>query len=271
MAMSNFNQRLLTSIVLIVALVILFVLRFFVDAFGMYAFDVVVLAGACLSAWEFCHAKKLDQRGANAYVAFIVYGLVYMFYLIGSEILTTKLPVWLQIVVSLLIIGVFTLFIGLSNMMDKKMAKNCQLQKKDFNHEAWGGAWDLIQMIIYPGCLFACVILLNHINRYSLGAFGMLLLVMISCFTDTFAYLVGSLLGKNTKKMAPKLSPKKTWIGFVGGLFGGILGALITVWIIANNGATSQYLVGRTGDAWLVQLDWLEWFSQRLAIYLLVG
>lgn len=38
---------------------------------------------------------------------------------------------------------------------------------------------------------------------------------------DSFAYLVGSKLGKH--KMAPRISPKKSWEGFFGGLAGSVL------------------------------------------------
>ena len=41
--------------------------------------------------------------------------------------------------------------------------------------------------------------------------------------SDSFAYIVGSRLGKH--KMAPKISPKKSWEGF----FGGIVGSMI-IW-----------------------------------------
>lgn len=47
----------------------------------------------------------------------------------------------------------------------------------------------------------------------------------VSCFTDIFAYLVGSMFGKH--KLCPDISPKKTVEGAVGGLVGGALGSAI--------------------------------------------
>lgn len=41
-------------------------------------------------------------------------------------------------------------------------------------------------------------------------------LLLITIFTDTFAYIVGRLVGKH--KMSPTVSPNKTWEGFFGGL-----------------------------------------------------
>lgn len=44
----------------------------------------------------------------------------------------------------------------------------------------------------------------------------LLFLLSITIFTDTFAYIVGRLIGKH--KMCPSVSPNKTWEGFFGGL-----------------------------------------------------
>ena len=253
--MSDFNKRLITSICLIVAFAGIFLLRAFVVNFGIYLFDVVALAAAAMAIWEICNAKQLNRRGANAYVAWIVCGLIYMFYVIGAVILSPRLPWWLQLIVSLMIIAIFALFIGLSNMLDKKMAKECDLQKKNLNREAWGGAWDLLQMIIYPGILFACAIILNHMTEHHLGLLGLLLIVFTSCLADTLAYCVGLILGRGTSKMAPQISPNKTWVGFIGGLFGGVLGALSVVWIISTDSVVSEYLIEKFGDAVMVQLS----------------
>lgn len=254
MVITEFGKRVLTSAAIVVVFLVLFLLRALVVGFGIYAFDAVFLALACLCTWEICNAKKLANRGANAYVVFVIYGLLYMFFIIGSEILQQKLPWWLQLVLSLLIIAIFVLFIGLSNMMDKKFAKQCNLEKKDFNKECWGGALDLLQMIVYPGVFFACLIILNHITDNHLGLLGLMLVIFISCFADVAAYLVGMILGKGAKKMAPKISPKKTWVGFVGGLFGGVLGALVVVWIISADAVAADYIIEKTGDAVLAQL-----------------
>ena len=43
--------------------------------------------------------------------------------------------------------------------------------------------------------------------------------------SDSFAYIVGSRIGKH--KMVPKISPKKSWEGFAGGILGSVL-----IWLI---------------------------------------
>ncbi len=73
----------------------------------------------------------------------------------------------------------------------------------------------------YTGLLLSPLILV----RMGVPDFwGGVLVVGIFCSVwanDSFAYLVGSKLGKH--KMAPRISPKKSWEGFFGGLVGSVL------------------------------------------------
>ena len=48
------------------------------------------------------------------------------------------------------------------------------------------------------------------------GAFYVLFLLVVTKFTDTGAYCVGTLIGRH--KMIPRISPGKTWEGFAGAL-----------------------------------------------------
>jgi len=254
MVITDFSKRCLTSLLLIAGFSAILLLRAFAGVFGLYIFDVLILVVAGIGTWEICNACKLNRRGASAVVALIVEGLIYFFFIICTEFFNEPLPWWLQIIVSVVIVSIFVLFIGLSNMIDKKMLKECNLQKKNLTKEAWGGAWDLLLMILYPGFFFACAVILNHLTVDDIGLFGILLIVFISCLTDILAYCVGMVLGKGSPKMAPKVSPKKTWVGFFGGLIGGILGALITIWIISGNQALSDRLFNLTKDANITQI-----------------
>jgi len=76
--------------------------------------------------------------------------------------------------------------------------------------------------LLYPAIFIICMAMANDLDK---GFTAMLLIFVISPCTDTFAYLVGSLIGG--KKMCPKLSPKKTWSGGIGGLLGGVVGSLL--------------------------------------------
>lgn len=92
----------------------------------------------------------------------------------------------------------------------------------------------------------------DPVNVPMIATFGLLMVFMISCFTDTFAYLVGNMF--KGPKLCPKISPKKTISGFIGGVFGGIIGALLTILIFIPNGSSLQtYLTNRIGGTVEVQ------------------
>ncbi len=64
--------------------------------------------------------------------------------------------------------------------------------------------------VIFIGLLFNILILIRMLEIWHL-----LYLIIIVILTDTFAYIIGSLIGQH--HCAPKISPKKTWEGCIGG------------------------------------------------------
>jgi len=75
---------------------------------------------------------------------------------------------------------------------------------------------------IYAGWLLTHMILLRQLP----SGFNFVLLVLVATWsTDTFAYFVGTSLGK--RKLAPVISPNKSVEGAVGGVAGSVLAALI--------------------------------------------
>lgn len=75
--------------------------------------------------------------------------------------------------------------------------------------------------ICYPTILLAAPHYINH----RIGFIPLLLLFVVSSFSDSGAYIVGSLV--KGRKLCPEISPKKTVSGAIGGLIAGIIGALI--------------------------------------------
>lgn len=72
--------------------------------------------------------------------------------------------------------------------------------------------------------------LLNFIQKINFfprvnGHFYLLYFILITKFSDTGAYAVGSLIGRH--KMIPRISPGKTWEGFAGAL---VVSALASLW-----------------------------------------
>lgn len=77
--------------------------------------------------------------------------------------------------------------------------------------------------LIYPMALVSLAFALSR--EFSCGGtFAISFAIFLPVFSDTFAYLVGSTLGK--RKLCPSISPKKTVAGAIGGLLGSVLCAV---------------------------------------------
>lgn len=77
--------------------------------------------------------------------------------------------------------------------------------------------------LIYPMALVSLAFALSREFPCG-GTFAISFAIFLPVFSDTFAYLVGSTLGK--RKLCPSISPKKTVAGAVGGLLGSVLCAV---------------------------------------------
>lgn len=76
---------------------------------------------------------------------------------------------------------------------------------------------------LYTGFLLAYLVLI--IDVFAEGTVLALAVVIGVWANDSFAYLIGSTIGRH--KMAPRISPKKSWEGFVAGLLG-----TVSVWVL---------------------------------------
>lgn len=85
--------------------------------------------------------------------------------------------------------------------------------------------------MVYPSVLLVPMLAVNTMANNS-TIFLMLIFIVSPC-SDTFAYLVGSLIGG--KKMCPKISPKKTISGGIGGICGGVVGSLVVYFIMKDS------------------------------------
>lgn len=77
--------------------------------------------------------------------------------------------------------------------------------------------------LIYPMALVSLAFALSRDFPCG-GTFAISFAIFLPVFSDTFAYLVGSTLGK--RKLCPSISPKKTVAGAIGGLLGSVLCAV---------------------------------------------
>ncbi len=88
---------------------------------------------------------------------------------------------------------------------------------------------------VYVVILFGFVPRLLHLGGLETDGQARLyviFLLVVTKFTDTGAYLVGSLIGKH--KMIPKISPGKTWQGFGGAILFALLGSYGCCWLFGD-------------------------------------
>ena len=95
----------------------------------------------------------------------------------------------------------------------------------------------------YPTAILSTMILANAFKEAS--ALALLLIFVISPVADTFAFLIGSMIGG--KKLCPSISPKKTIAGAVGGVVFGTGASVLLYWLYT---VCSGYVYAGVGSAW---------------------
>ncbi len=177
-------------------------------------YDIFVLMVAIGAGLEMCHAleKKFAAPVDILVVLYAFCGYI-AFYFIGKYA-DAGLGIAGYFAVLALFVIVTFIYCGLSKT---KTVSN--------------GVTTLLAMV-YPVTILTYMLGINYFaDPYRVSA--ILLVFIVSCLTDTFAYLVGSLF--KGPKLCPKISPKKTVSGAIGGLIGGMGGAMI-VYALARFG-----------------------------------
>ena len=110
------------------------------------------------------------------------------------------------------------------------------------------------QMYLFGSILFLALFFNSLIFIRSFNVWLLVYLIFIAIFTDTFAYLIGSRIGKH--KCSPTISPNKTWEGSIGGsILGVALASIFYMFMIGDMGvikiifiSTLLSIIGQFGD-----------------------
>ena len=195
------KTRVISAIVAIIIVVPLFLI-------GGWVFQLGVIALASLGYLEIVKLKESHKNLPNiirllGYLA-LIHIILYknnMFY-VGLS--------YFSVTLTCLLLLIPTIFIG----KDKYTTKD---------------ALYLVGFILFIGSFFNILIGIRNIGKWLL-----LYLVLIAVVTDTFAYVIGSLIGKH--KLIPSVSPKKSVEGSVGGsLVGTIVCTIFFVNLVNSN------------------------------------
>lgn len=183
---------------------------------GGIAFNLTVFILAVLGLKEFLDIKK-SKKEIPAFIEFISYialSLIIFFNSSNNYLLSVDYR---------LIAGVFLTFLIPTVLYhDRKLY-------------SVNDAFYLIGGVFFLGISFSLFVLLRNE-----GIALLLYLLLISIFTDTFAYFTGLLIGKN--KLLSDISPKKTIEGMIGGT---ILGVFIasTFYLTVIDSSLPLYIV----------------------------
>lgn len=227
---------LLLTLVLIACLV--------VEYFSPHVFDFIILFFGLIATMEF---NKLQLKAGNPtfkYVPEISCFLVFIATFVGvlcnlSAVAILLIVFGVEVLLYLSILFGSTVFIKKDIEQDefRRVTNMSTTQFAIFKSN------NTLAAMIYPTLLIFFVYLINHIQVLGLetlttttegvpmGLFGLILLFMICCLTDTFAMLFGKWI--KGKKLCPTISPNKTISGALFGLLGGIIGALITYFVFS--------------------------------------
>ncbi|MBR4004194.1 MAG: phosphatidate cytidylyltransferase [Clostridia bacterium] len=235
------KDKIKVGLILTLCLLLCLVIQFF----SSHVFDFIIFMLAFMGTIEF---RKLQLKaGYPAFdycpeiACFLVFVVSFTGFLCNWSAVTILL-----IVFAIVLVFYLTIFLGSFLVFPKDLEKDefrlvSNMSIKQF---AFFKANNTLACMAYPTLIMFFMYFINHISNIGLvafevntagvnmGFFGLILLFAICCLSDTFAMLLGCLVGG--KKIFPKISPKKTLSGCLFGLLGGLIGSIATYFVFAS-------------------------------------
>lgn len=204
---SGFAWRLTSSIVL---WGIMLSVIFWLPPTALYIFVNIVLARAVWEFYRICEAKGLRT--------YKVWGVIGTLALVSGSWFFYRQPQRLQLSYDfdILILLVFALGVFIRQFPQKLNPQGIETMAVTL----FG--------LIYVAWLGNFITRINFASPH--GRYFIMLLVVVTKFTDMGAYIVGSTMGRH--KLIPRISPKKTWEGTIGGVVFAVAGAFLCRWVM---------------------------------------
>lgn len=202
---SGFRWRLISSIVLWAVMVAVI---FLLPPTGLYIFMNLVIARAVWEFYVICEAKGLRT--------YKVWGVIATVAMISGSWFFYRQTNRLQLSYDfdILILLIFAIGVFLRQFPQK----NNPIGIETMAVTIFG--------LLYVAWLGNFITRVNFASEQ--GRYFVMLLVVVTKFTDIGAYLVGSTIGKH--KFSPRISPKKTWEGTFGGIAFAVGGAIMCLY-----------------------------------------
>lgn len=173
---------------------------------GGFIFDIAIITLALLGLREFLKVKESKKELPN-FISFISYIILTLIVISGINLNQMVYTVDFRIISALLLVFLLPTILY-----------------HDRSLYSVTDAFYLIGGVFFLGISFSLFIVLRNIDLSLI-----LYLFLITIMTDTYAYLIGMLIGKH--KLLEDISPKKTWEGMIAGT---IFGTLIATTFYMN-------------------------------------
>lgn len=233
------KQRLVTGAMIFAVLVLVV----FARNLSTYIFDAFVLGLAVLGSYEMTKLLAKSNLYNNKYVAIGYPVVAYAIYLF-SILVDMKWYMILLMELSFLIVvtGLLAVWGILNSKSTRNEISTRNLKIKNDTFSIYKALHTLFACV-YPSLLIMSLVVINNIpsmdylfnvvNQHlaSISTFAIILTLIIPIFTDTFAYLTGSIF--KGKKLCPGISPNKTISGAVGGVIWAMVGSIL-LFVIFN-------------------------------------
>lgn len=228
------KQRIITGAMVLAVLILVL----FARNISTYIFDAFVVILATIGAYEMTNLLAKSNMYNNKYVPIFYPIVAYAIYLLCINLdLKWYMILLIELSVLILIVGLLALFgITFSKRTNNEIkTRNLKIRSDTFSIFK---ALHTLFACLYPTALIFALILINNLGTASyvfvkskeyltlFATFGLVITFVIPIFTDTFAYLTGSLI--KGKKLCPNISPNKTISGAIGGLLWGGASAVVT-------------------------------------------
>lgn len=228
------KQRVITGAMILAVLVLVL----FARNITTYIFDAFVIILATIGAYEMTNILAKSNMYNNKYIPLCYPIITYAIYILCVSLeLKWYMILLIELSVLILIVGLLALF-GIT------FVKKTNNEIKTRNLKIRSDTFSIFKSMhtffacLYPTALILGLILINNFGTASyvfvkpkeyltlFATFALVVTFVIPIFTDTFAYLTGSLI--KGKKLCPNISPNKTISGAVGGLLWGGASAVVT-------------------------------------------
>ena len=202
------KQRVISAIVALLILVPIFLM-------GGFIYDATIVILSLLGLREFLKVKE-TKKELPSFIQFISYIMLSLIVVSGVNSQEMIFSIDFRIISGLLVVFLLPTILY-----------------HDRSLYSINDAFYLIGGVFFLGVSFSLLIIIRNISLNYI-----IYLFLISIMTDTYAYIVGRLIGSH--KLLESISPNKTWEGMIAGTFFGVF--IPTLYYVTAIDMNASYL-----------------------------